>query len=255
MFFLLSKTAGLLVRPLTLILAAALAGLLLRHPKWKIRMRWAALGLFVFFSNEFIANEAMRAYEAPLVPIDSLQKTYEWGIVLTGVTEPDMDLKDRVYITSSPDRVNHTVMLYRLGLIRQILISGGSSAILEKDYREAAELRKVFITMGVNPDHIFTEEASRNTHENAVETARRLAGVPASECLLISSASHIPRAVGCFRKAGLPCDVFPTDARSQRRRFTPDVSLIPSVRAFNLWETLAKEVTGRLAYWIAGYTA
>ena len=255
MFFLLSKTIGLLIRPLILIGAAALIAVLMRNPSWKKRMQWMAVALFLFFSNEFLANEAMRAYESPPVPLDSLRKTYEWGIVLTGVTEPDMELKDRVYITSSPDRVNHTVMLYRLGKIKRILISGGSSGLLGDDYREAAELRKVFITMGVNPEHITTEESSRNTHENAMETARLLASVPAENCLLITSASHMPRASGCFRKAGLPCDVFPTDVRAQRRRFTPDVWLIPSMRALNLWETISKELSGRLAYWLAGYTA
>lgn len=255
MFFAVSKTIGLFARPLILILAAAIASVAARSDSWKKRFRLTTVILFLFFTNEFIANEAIRAYEAPLVPINSLQKSYEWGIVLTGVTEPDMDLKDRVYVTSSPDRVNHTVMLYRLGLIKNLLISGGSSSITDDRYREAAELRKLFITMGVAPEHINTEENSRNTRENAVESARKLAGVAPTQCLLITSASHMPRAAGCFRKAGLPCDIFPTDTRSHSRSFTPDVMLIPSMRALSIWETLFKEITGRLAYWLAGYTA
>lgn len=257
MFFILSKTIGVLFQPLMLIVLPGLMAFFVAADRWKKRLLLSSLTLLIFFSNEFIANEAIGMYEAPLVPMSEIRKKYEWGILLTGATNPNKELQDRVYLNHSPERVTHTVMLYHRGVFRKLLISGGSSSIFTKDsaYREAAALRNVFITMGIPDSVIVTEENSRNTYENAVESARVLAGVPPTDCLLITSAFHIPRAQGCFRRVGMVCDVFPTDSKFNKRSFKPDGMLLPSARALEIWEILFKEWVGRLAYAMAGYTA
>jgi len=254
-FFILSKTLNWLLQPLVIITLVGITGMLMRNQARRKNFLIVAVTLFFLFTNEFLSNEFMRWYETPLEPMNTVTgKKYAWGIVLTGVTDPAMPLRDRVYINSSPDRVNHTVMLYKQGIIRRILVSGGNGQLLADDYREANELRKVFELAGVKSADIITESESRNTHENAVETVRLLRGVHPDSCLLITSASHMPRASRCFIKAGLPCDTFPTDSRTRKRSWSPDVLFIPSSRGLGLWETLFKEITGRIAYAVAGYT-
>lgn len=257
MFFLLSKTVGLLFRPLVLVMIPLIASFLVKSEKIRRVLQLAAAGLLFIFSNEFITNEVVGLYEAPLVPLEKMDRTYEWGIVLTGVTDANMPLNDRVYLASSPERVVHAAMLYRHGIIRKILISGGSSDLVPDGtpYREAVELRKVLVMTGIPDSVLMTEENSRNTWENAVESARVLRGVPSSDCLLITSAYHIPRASACFRRVGMDCDVFPTDSRFRKRSFAPDRLLIPSPRSIQIWEHLLKEWVGRVAYAMAGYTA
>lgn len=233
----------------------ALAGLFVRNNVIKKRLFALFVALSLFFSNEFIANELMGWYEAPLVRMDSItNRKYEWGIVLTGVTEADMPNRDRVYIQYSADRVNHSVMLYKLGIIRKILVSGGNGELLADDYREADQLRKVFLLAGVDSSDIYTERNSRNTYENAVESVRMLKGVNPDSCLLITSAYHMPRAQACFKKAGLSCDTFPTDSHFKTRSFLPDTLIIPSSRGIILWERIFKEIAGRITYALAGYT-
>src|SRR5690606_33386229 len=97
MFFILSKTLNYLVQPLVIVTIFFLTSALLRGAKWKRRTFITGLCLLIFFTNGFIANEVMRAWEPAPTPYDSLAKTYDWGIVLTGVTLAGKEPKDRVY--------------------------------------------------------------------------------------------------------------------------------------------------------------
>lgn len=255
MFFILSKTIGIFAQPLMVVAVLAIAGRLVGNAQWRRRLSLASIGLLIIFTNEFLSKEVIRLCEAPLVPMESLNgKTYEWGIMLTGVTSDHQDLRDRVYINSSPDRVNHSVMLYKKGIIRNILISGGSGRLGGDRYSEAEALHQVFVMMGVSPEHLRIEGESRNTHESAVAVVEMLAGTDPRQCLLITSASHIPRSIGCFRKEGFDCDVFPTDQKTSRRSFSIENLIIPSADALKRWEIFFKEITGRIMYAVVGYT-
>jgi uncharacterized SAM-binding protein YcdF (DUF218 family) len=254
MFFILSKTVNYLTQPLVIVFLIALVSHFIKKEKWKFRLRLIAISLLIFFTNDFISNEAVRLYETPVTPLSELKKQYEWGIVLTGVTSTNKVLKDRVYITSSPDRVNHTVMLYKKKVIRKILLSGGSGLLLDQSYSEASELFNVFISMGVDSADLKIEGASRNTHESAVAVKKMLEGVSTPDsCLLITSAYHMPRSKACFNKVNWSCDVFPTDIRFHRREYTPDAWLVPKAEAIGTWNALVKEWVGMIAYWISGY--
>ena len=102
-----------------------IVSLVLRNARWKKRLFWCSFALLLFFSNEFIANEVMRAWEIDATPYATMQEPYTWGIVLTGVTNNDQEPADRVYFSHGADRVTHTVELYKKGLIKKILITGG----------------------------------------------------------------------------------------------------------------------------------
>lgn len=253
MFFILSKTIGILFRPLMITTFALLIALFSRSERIRKLFFRISLMLFFFFSNEFIANEAMTLLESPMVPLSSIEKPYEWGIMLCGVTKSNEQMPDRVMIGGAADRVNHTVMLYKKGLIRKILISGGSGRMTGNKYSEATALLNVFTMMGVSSTDIKIESESRNTHENARESIRLLQGVDPKNCVVITSASHMPRARRCFRKENFECDIFPVDTSHHPREFTLDVLLIPSLNAFSSWDTIFRETTGLVAYKLAGY--
>ncbi|MFO7257148.1 MAG: YdcF family protein [Bacteroidota bacterium] len=255
MFFILSKTLNYLVQPLVIVTIFFLTSALLRGAKWKRRTFITGLCLLIFFTNGFIANEVMRAWEPAPTPYDSIAKTYDWGIVLTGVTLAGKEPKDRVYFHRGADRVTHAVQLYKLGKIRRILVTGGSGRLLDIGEREADDVKAAMVLMGVPPQDIIAESSSRNTHESAVEVERILASLnqSPSECLLITSAFHMPRSYACFRKVGLEMDTFATDSYVHSRTFTPDVLLIPQIGALEIWHKLLREWTGFVAYKIAGY--
>ena len=255
MFFILSKTALYLTQPLVIVTILFLLSIVLRRALWKKRFFYTAFALLLFFSNDFIANEAMYAWEVRPVPMNTLKRNYTYGVLLTGVTMGKLPPYDRVYFKRGADRVTHTVQLYKQGWIKKILVSGGNGRLIETDEREADELKKVLLLMGVNESDIVLENESRNTHESSVlvKALLRKMRVRADDCLLITSAFHMRRSRACFVKQGIPMTCFATDVYTHKRNFTPDSFFIPSDEAITLWTKLSKEWTGMLAYKVAGY--
>jgi uncharacterized SAM-binding protein YcdF (DUF218 family) len=214
----------------------------------------AGLILLLFFSNDFIANEAMHAWEIPTVAYGQM-KPHDLGIVLTGATAPEMGPNDRVYFGRGADRVTHTVQLYKLGLLKKILISGGTGTLSGEGEPEADKFRKAMIMMGVDSADIMIENETRNTYESAVAVKPMLDSMHyrAEDCLLITSAFHMRRSLACYRKAGVELQPFTTDFYSHPRKFTPDVLFVPRYEAIGLWQKLIKEWVGLLAYKVAGH--
>ncbi len=178
------------------------------------------------------------------------------GIVLTGGANMTQTPKDRVYFHGAADRVIHTVQLYKLNLIDTILISGGSGKLYgAAGETEAAQYKRAMMVMGVQEDDIITEEATRNTHESAVEVKKivTMLGYRDTDCLLITSAFHMRRALACYRKAGFQIDNFTTDFYSHSTEYTFDVLFIPNAGAIDIWQKLIREWMGFVAYKIAGY--
>ncbi len=254
MFFILSKTLSYLAKPLVIICACLVLSWLLKSPRLKKWLFIAGTSMLLFFSNEFIANEAMRFWEVKVTPFNELKMKYEYGVLLSGSAKSEVGPKDRVYIGGAADRINHTLQLYKMGYIRKVLISGGSGRLFDIGEQEAEELSTLLQLMGVPKEDILVETSSRNTHESALEVKNMLEGkTTPNQCILITSANHMPRSLACFSKVGWPITPFSTDFLSHQRQFTFDVFLIPKIEAFSLWHTLFREWTGCLAYWTVGY--
>lgn len=253
MFFILSKVLSFFTNPLVYVFGFLLLSVFVKKAHLKKRFFWIGFALLLFFSNEFIANEAMSAWEVGATPYNSFKKRYTWGIVLTGVTNNDRQPDDRVYFHHGADRVTHTIQLYKLGIIKKILISGGVGRVITEGRAEADELMKVMVMAGIPSTDIVVENESRNTYENARNTKALLAGEDPSNCLLITSAFHMRRARACFKKAAFETDTFSADFYSHPRYFTPDALIIPNAESINIWKKLFKEWTGIAAYWVSGY--
>ena len=254
MFFFLSKTLSYLLKPLVIICLCLLLSIMLKNKSWRKWLFRAALILLFLFSNDFIVNEIMHSWEVKVTPFSAINKKYEYGILLCGVAKSEVGPKDRVYLSSGADRINHTLQLYKMGFIKKILISGGSGRLIDIGEREADELSTLLQLMAVPPEDILVESNSRNTHESALEVKKILQGITTPDhCLLVTSANHMRRSSACFTKAGWPMDNFSVDFLSHNRKFSFDVLLIPKMEAMNSWSVLIKEWTGYVAYWVAGY--
>ncbi len=114
MFFILSKVLTFLLLPYTQMVIWFLLGMFLKKTIWKKRFLWLGLIYLLFFSNQFIVNEALLIWEVPPTPLASMKHSYELGIVLGGTTEGDRTPRDRIYILKSAERMTHTVQLYKM---------------------------------------------------------------------------------------------------------------------------------------------
>ncbi len=195
----------------------------------------------------------MRLWELPPTPFAELKKSYQVGILLTGVTKSNFTPNDRIYFQRSSDRVTHTLQLYKLGHIKKILISGGSGTLRARS-KEADELFLVLQMMGVPKEDLIIENQSDNTHQSAVAVKKLIGNIyQPQECLLITSGYHMRRSRACFKKAGYETDTFSVDFLSNKRRFMPDNLLVPKIESLSKWQVLTKEWVGWLAYKLAGY--
>ncbi len=253
MFFILSKVLNFLTNPLVIVLVFFIFSIFHKTPKRKKIFFWIAFSFLLFFSNDFIANEVMAAWEIDPVQYTKIKREYDWGIVLTGVTQNDKLPDDRVYFQHGADRVVHTVELYKKGIIRKVMISGGSGRLVTNARKEADELFNAMVLMGVPSYAMAIENESRNTHESAVKVKQLVKNEQGSSYLLITSAFHMRRSAACFRKVGFEVDTFSCDFYTHPRYFTPDVFFIPRAEAIMIWQKLFKEWAGMVAYKVAGY--
>lgn len=217
-------------------------------------LRRLAIVLALFYSNPFLANKIMSSWEAEVKLYSSIEKKYDYGVVLCGITDAGRSPKDRAHFLKGADRIIHTLDLYRLGKVRKIIISGGSGKVIDQTAIESDELRYFLVNAKVRKKDILVERASRNTYENAKYSTELInAANSDSDVLLITSAFHIKRASKCFAKQGLKHDTFPTDYYGADGGYTPEDLFLPSVKALSLWSVMIKEWIGLAAYWVMGY--
>jgi uncharacterized SAM-binding protein YcdF (DUF218 family) len=156
--------------------------------------------------------------------------------------------------SQSVDRLMQTIVLYKSGKIKKILLSGGSGSMTRPDERESNIILKVLESTGIPRGDVIVENDSRNTYENAAYTTKLLKkDYPGQHYLLITSMFHMRRSAACFKKTGLTFDTFPVDPRGNYHDYTPESALIPNAGAFLLWDALIHEWVGMATYKIMGY--
>ncbi len=253
MFFLFSKLLEFLIEPVMWILILLLLAVFSSNAVRRKRFLIATLLVYCFFTNNFIVNEFMHAYEYPAVADSQLAKTYDIGIVLGGMMSYDPKLK-RVQFDRGSDRLFQGLNLYHEGRIKKILVVGGSGSLLLPGNLEAPVARNYLIAIGVPPSDILIESRSRNTHENAMFAKPILdSAAPGGNYLLITSASHMPRAYRCFLKAGVHTDRFSVDRYSGSMKFQFDYMFLPDKSALQEWDVLLHEWMGDVCYKLLGY--
>ncbi len=250
MFFIFSKTIGLLTKPFSWLVLLMLAIIFFRKPKLRKILFIAALAVLLIFTNPLLLNFTLKKWEPKPVAIDNMQ-VYDIGIVLGGFSHY-LPSYNNIELTDAGDRLWQTVSLYQQGKIRKILISGGST--WDRGKPEADAVRDVLLSMGIPGDDVLAESGSWNTYENARNSADLIATTqPGASCLLITSALHMPRSLACFRKAGLNPDAFPAEHMARHDRVFWPEWLLPKSDGLSQWNRIINEWMGILAYKMQGY--
>lgn len=252
MFFVFSKLLIFLTKPFLVFSAILVVSFVIESQHWKKRLRIIALVGFIFTTNGIIIGEILRTWEIPAVKINELSEEYETGIVLGGGADVERDPHDRLFLQKSGERITHAVHLYKAGKIKKILYTGGRSEIFEESRVDNQAIIRFYADCGIPLEDIIIESASRNTYENANFTAPLID--LDKKHLLITSAFHMRRAMGCFEKAGIDVEPFSCDFQSPRDDDRLSAGkLVPSVDALSKWEIVLKEWAGVVAYKLAGY--
>ncbi len=171
------------------------------------------------------------------------------GVVDTLVTST----RDEIALNEGAERLTETAALAFRFPNARIVISGGDGALLYRSMGEAGVAKRFFTRIGIDPGRILLEETSRTTSENAAFTKALVAPRPGERWLLVTSAFHMPRAIGSFRAAGFDLMPWPVDFRTRGPvdllRFPPRPS-----EAWRRVDLASKEWIGLLIYQLLGRT-
>lgn len=223
-----------------------------KNPVWKKRTFIAGMVVLLIFSNRFIHNQVMMAWEIEAVQ-EPTPQTYDAIIVLGGFSSYNEEF-DRINFNNSSDRFMQGLQLVKKGVAPFVIVTGGSGSITFADHKEGERVQTYLQKIGF-PDSLYmVESESKNTYENAVNTAKILKEkCPNGKFLLVTSGYHMRRSLGCFAKAGLNCDPYSVDMHGGPGRFSIDYLLMPDVQTLNEWNLLFHEWMGCLSYSLSGY--
>lgn len=251
MFFYLSKIITFLIDPLTVILSLLLFFLLKGTKKISTRLFFYSLFFVLYLaSTSFFANNLLFRLEHT-EKSSLLQDHYDAVIVLTGMAQSRNSSDDRIEFSGAVDRILTGISLVKNGKADYLIISGGDGSLTRQNQPESRILKKFSLQWGLKAEQILIDDISRNTYENAVESAKLVESHKMKKLLLITSAFHMVRSRGCFKKVGLNVDVYPVDflAEKERGDFRDYLPSSASLAKTNLF---IHEIVGILVYGITG---
>jgi uncharacterized SAM-binding protein YcdF (DUF218 family) len=249
--FVLSKIAWALLSPCTLLALALLLAFLLHRRRPALSR--GLVGLSLLFIAALSLTPLAHWTIAPLerrFPPPQLPAKVDGIIVLGGAIEVEDSRPGQPALNDSAERITALVALARRYPDARLVYSGGSGLVRNQTQREADLARPLFEAMGIAPDRVIYERDSRNTWENAVDSRKLADPRPGQTWLLVTSSWHMPRSVGCFRKAGWTVLPYPVDYLDNRTQWVGfDV-----VEPLHALSTAEREWLGLLAYHLMGRT-
>jgi uncharacterized SAM-binding protein YcdF (DUF218 family) len=255
MFLFISKTFGVLITPSNVLVVVALAGalaLLFRRKSLGAVLVWTAALAFVLLGWGPVGFILMRPLEDRFLrpPNDMPEPT--GIIVLGGVVGAPTVPRGAVALSHDGERLSETATLAHRYPNARIIVSGGSLGSVPEEENEALITKRFLIDLGVDASRITTEPRSLSTAENAAFSRELVMPEPGQRWVLVTSASHMPRAVGSFRRAGFPVIAYPVGFTTTGLpgdywaiRLEASTSLVRVDGAVHEW-------LGLVAYWLTG---
>ncbi len=141
---------------------------------------------------------------------------------------------------------------FRCGLGAKLYHQGKTCPVVfSSDAEETAQMRQHLLKLGVREQDLVEEANSHNTYENGVNSSELLALRQIRKIVLVTDATHMPRAAACFRKQGLEV----VAAGQPLSLLEASLSLgdfLPNPEAFGQSQYAAQEWLGKVWYWMKG---
>ncbi len=254
----LSKIIPLLIYPFNVALWCLVLAFLL----WITRRRRLA-GFFLTLSlvllavagnprtAEYLISSLERQY--PPVAISELPQA-DAIVVLGGGIDIPLPPRQHIDLGGSADRYLHAVRLFKAKIAPLIVLSGGNVFPQPGFDGEAAYAAQLLRDWNIPAESILVESQSRNTYQNAVATKKLLEKHKLKKVLLVTSATHMPRALAVFKRQGIDAMPATTDVLVVKRNEPTALRWLPSISALGGTTYAIHEYMGiwyyRLRDWI-----
>jgi uncharacterized SAM-binding protein YcdF (DUF218 family) len=251
-FFVLAKVLWFLLQPSSLMIGSVIAGAALLRSKWWRLARtllWGGVLALLVGGLSPLGDMLIRPLEARFPParIDGAEIA---GIIVLGGAEDSRaaDAPQIAPLNEAAERYTEAVALARRLPQARLVFTGGSGMLTASGPQEADVAGRLFQALGIPKERLTLESQARDTYENALLTARLIKPKPGERWLLVTSAWHMPRAMGVFRKAGFTVEPWPVDYRTSRGldALRPQSSIPEGLRRIDF---IVREYVGLVAYY------
>jgi uncharacterized SAM-binding protein YcdF (DUF218 family) len=258
MFFALSKTFGYLVMPSNLLISIAVLGVLLlptRFARAGRRLAVTGIVLLLVAGLSPLGNALMVPLESRFPRWDASRGAPDGILVLGGVINADITkARGDIALDEAAERLTAAAELARRYPAARIVFTGGAASLVADETPEADVVIEAFEKLGVPRERVTLESQSRNTVENAIFSKAMIRPKPGERWLMITSANHMPRAMGIFRAADFPVEAYPVDWRTRGYGdlLTPFTVLSDGLKRT---DTAVREWIGLMVYRLTGRTS
>ena len=251
MFYIFSKILSLVADPIAWVVAAFVLAFVLKKRRLQRLFFITGIVLVLFFGNNLVRTYAEQWWcNNYTAPIDT-SKVYDYVLLQGGFGEFN-PANNRTQLGIAAERLTESIRLYHTGRVKKLFITG-DGAFSDPEYPAS---RSVFLNymkdMGVNEADIILDDKALNTRQSAVRTPVFLGkNYTGEQSLIITSAVHMPRALACYRKAGMNPVPYSTSVTVPYELKLTNFG-ISSENLFK-WSMLMHEMVGMVLYKIMGY--
>ena len=255
MFFLASKIVGFVAFPsnaVALVCGLGLCLMAMRRRRAGAGLMTAGVVALLIFGYSPLGNVLLLTLSERFPPWHFDGREPDGIIILGGSIQPDISAaRNAVEVDGAAERVIGGLELARRFPKARVVYSGGSGHLIDGSVPEAPIVGPLFSHFGIAPDRVVLESQSRTTDENARFTRKLVDPKPGERWLLVTSAYHMPRSIGVFRKAGFNVEPYPVDWRT-RGWTDAGTSFDRLSQGLARVDTAVHEWAGLLAYRLAG---
>ena len=255
MFVWLSKVGWFVIQPTSLIAILLIAAFVMVLAGWRRRgLAVLGLGTLILVASAYttLGYVLIAPLESRFVPAAEMPAWVDGIIVLGGGMDADVNTVRGGYeLNRSGDRFTEALRLAELYPEARIVITGGAGVFVTGEDPEADAGARFFRAFGISTERLVLEDDARNTEENAVLTKALVEAQPGEVWLLVTSAFHMPRSVGLFRKAGFEVVPWPVDYFSTGNQ-RPAIKLDQLAENLSVTSIALREWAGLLVYRLTG---
>ncbi|WP_343711260.1 envelope biogenesis factor ElyC [Kosakonia radicincitans] len=251
MLFTLKKFLGGLLLPLPfLLLVIGLGVMLVWFSRWQktgktcITFGWLVL---LLLSLQPVADGLLKPIEAKYPTWRGTQPVNYIVVLGGGYTWNDAWAPSSNLINNSLPRLNEGIRLWQANPGAKLIFTGAAAKTNPVSTAEAGA--RVAESLGVPRSEIITLNDPKDTEEEAAAVKKAIGDAP---FLLVTSASHLPRAMIFFQHAGLHPLPAPANQMAIESPLNPWERIIPSPVWLMHSDRVGYETLGRIWQWLKG---
>jgi len=213
-----------------------------------------ACGILSTYGVQYVVARVVSAGFKPFAAADAAAGRRTAVVVLGSGGFDVEDWSGRTFSVVDPAAATRVLEASRVFALIDpaIVISSGGTARADSIHRPTGEtMRDALVIVGVPADRILVETVSKTTRDEALVIAPMLEAQSIGQTILVTSQTHVRRALGAFRAVGVR--PIPAVAQELDRRKSITEWILPSDTGLDLASSNGHETIGLAYYWLRGW--